>query len=1365
MMFNNTNFLKSLRLMLLGVFMLPLLYSQSSAQYCSASTTSWDEYIGEFYFNTIEQTDDNWSKDISDYTSMSTTVMKGKSYTASVYNPVKYASDYVRLWIDFNQDYKFDTSTEEFVLSSTDGGSNFSGSVTIPMSASEGSTRLRVRMTYATTPLPCDGSSYGEVEDYTVNIIPPLADGLVSAMTSPVKPYLVGNYPVIVTLKSNSADMNLASAKIDWWVNNVFQGTIQWSGNLPNGYTANVNMGNFDFSYPQGEVEFKPFQMKFTVRDVNGKNPDLDPNNDTYMINTTPSLNDCGPIGFFGPPEGFGAGVTPVRARILNYAPKPLSSVTVNWKIDGITQTPKTFTGLSIQQNTYQDLDLGTFLFYNKTPLGPFTVEVWTEKPNGVADEDTQNDSYAGGIGPSLAAGTYYAGGANAHFISPSEAASYLNSSGVFGHGTVIVEIRPGTYYGPIVLNNALANDNSVIFRSSTGMAYDVTISNSPSSVTNYVVQVANINNIRFENLTFHNGNSNVSNAGRIFDVNNVDGMVFNKVVFNGVANSPKTAAYNLITLNNSSHFTSTGSDYNNGSVGIWNSSTSASSMDVDGNDFMNFTWYGIYNQLNPPSNNNDVNITNNTFKRTLPGNVNGAIYSFNGSSISNNMISDIIGSGNANDAFIRVEHSIPNSAHTAWIENNIITNCSNMNGIKVNNAYTVINRNMIVMSQSANFGAALIDLTGAAGAVGNNMMMGSNIMGFDFENAPLIYAVYNTASVEFNANPVVRVTGLPAHIMRNVFLNKGNGTAIQSPTANDTIDQNVIWSNGANLANIGGMNYADMTAIHNAGMMMMSNQLLVEFFSPSDPHLKVYNAALLYETPMFNEVANLNAWYVESNDYDNEARSSYYAGADEIFLSIFIERQTDGFVDCVGATDNILTVSAAIGYNAPMTYQWEHDNVPVPGETEPILYFKNLRHQQAGVYRCLVNGPGNTEPTYSHEVAVYVTRPTDIIRQPQTQGVFLGEVATLSFDAHVNGKDIESAIANDEVKVRWYKYVDEATSTPLVDNLTLSGTKSNYFTIRNFRASDEGSYYAIIDGLCGSVKTEMATLTESSLDIEIIQQPIDREDCIGKEVILMVNASTKSSINILYQWYKDGNIIVDNLPKIEGSQSKNLIIYNLQKADEGNYYAVVTLEGTTVKAQSITVGLKAFGVPTISLQPQDQLVESGKQLTLDVLADGSYEGEVLTYKWYKNNVLVQNSDDQYYIVDVTTPDDAGDYYVIVENPCGNVRSETITVTITTSTTSVVEVSKNGYSLSTATPNPVQNNSMISFSVPTESFVKITLTDASASGSIVLAEGNYSTGTYQIDVNAVKHNLASGTYFYYLEANGIRLAQKLVVIR
>ncbi|MPT35786.1 MAG: T9SS type A sorting domain-containing protein, partial [Flavobacterium sp.] len=45
-----------------------------------------------------------------------------------------------------------------------------SGSFTVPATALNGATRMRVSMKYSGIPTACEAFSYGEVEDYTVNI-------------------------------------------------------------------------------------------------------------------------------------------------------------------------------------------------------------------------------------------------------------------------------------------------------------------------------------------------------------------------------------------------------------------------------------------------------------------------------------------------------------------------------------------------------------------------------------------------------------------------------------------------------------------------------------------------------------------------------------------------------------------------------------------------------------------------------------------------------------------------------------------------------------------------------------------------------------------------------------------------------------------------------------------------------------------------------------------------------------------------------------------------------------------------------------------------------------------------------------------
>ncbi len=83
-------------------------------------------------------------------------------------------SERFKLWLDSNQDGEF--SDDEILLES-ESASNLAitGTITIPQSALEGATRMRVAMKYAgggsNAPTACGNFQYGETEDYCVTIV------------------------------------------------------------------------------------------------------------------------------------------------------------------------------------------------------------------------------------------------------------------------------------------------------------------------------------------------------------------------------------------------------------------------------------------------------------------------------------------------------------------------------------------------------------------------------------------------------------------------------------------------------------------------------------------------------------------------------------------------------------------------------------------------------------------------------------------------------------------------------------------------------------------------------------------------------------------------------------------------------------------------------------------------------------------------------------------------------------------------------------------------------------------------------------------------------------------------------------------
>ena len=149
----------------------PFVYSQ----YCTSNgNTTYNTSITRFVFNTIDNS--SGKTDYSDYTSISTTVTAGNSYSITVQvNTDGDYTNYAMVWIDWNQDGDFNDTGEEYDLGSATNVSNGATSnsplnITVPSGAYNGTTRIRVANKYNTAATSCETNYDGEVEDYSVEI-------------------------------------------------------------------------------------------------------------------------------------------------------------------------------------------------------------------------------------------------------------------------------------------------------------------------------------------------------------------------------------------------------------------------------------------------------------------------------------------------------------------------------------------------------------------------------------------------------------------------------------------------------------------------------------------------------------------------------------------------------------------------------------------------------------------------------------------------------------------------------------------------------------------------------------------------------------------------------------------------------------------------------------------------------------------------------------------------------------------------------------------------------------------------------------------------------------------------------------------
>ena len=145
----------------------------NTVTYCaSTSNSTADEKIGKVVFGTINNTSTG-TAGYENFTSLSTNVNRSSGYAITItpkWTSTVYSEGYA-VWIDYNGNGLFTDAGELVFSKATSTGTTATGTITIPATATLGATRMRVSMKYNGTPTSCETVSYGQVEDYTVNIL------------------------------------------------------------------------------------------------------------------------------------------------------------------------------------------------------------------------------------------------------------------------------------------------------------------------------------------------------------------------------------------------------------------------------------------------------------------------------------------------------------------------------------------------------------------------------------------------------------------------------------------------------------------------------------------------------------------------------------------------------------------------------------------------------------------------------------------------------------------------------------------------------------------------------------------------------------------------------------------------------------------------------------------------------------------------------------------------------------------------------------------------------------------------------------------------------------------------------------------
>ncbi len=155
-------------------------FSTTTLTYCESGSqdTGGLLYLSNVKVNTINNT--SAAANYTDFTALSTDLMAGQTYTINVTSssppPYNNVNSYFAVYIDYNQNERFDDAGEQVFIAFGYSDNVVSGSFTVPNDIDPSSTVMRISMSNTDTPDSCESFTYGEVEDYTINLNIPHTD-------------------------------------------------------------------------------------------------------------------------------------------------------------------------------------------------------------------------------------------------------------------------------------------------------------------------------------------------------------------------------------------------------------------------------------------------------------------------------------------------------------------------------------------------------------------------------------------------------------------------------------------------------------------------------------------------------------------------------------------------------------------------------------------------------------------------------------------------------------------------------------------------------------------------------------------------------------------------------------------------------------------------------------------------------------------------------------------------------------------------------------------------------------------------------------------------------------------------------------
>ncbi len=311
-----------------------------------------------------------------------------------------------------------------------------------------------------------------------------------------------------------------------------------------------------------------------------------------------------------------------------------------------------------------------------------------------------------------------------------------------------------------------------------------------------------------------------------------------------------------------------------------------------------------------------------------------------------------------------------------------------------------------------------------------------------------------------------------------------------------------------------------------------------------------------------------------------------------------------------------------AVG-TAPLTYQWQQDDIDLPGETNNTLSIASIVDSDQGDYTVTVSN--SVGGVISDPAVLTITHPPVVTSGPDN--LIVNQGATATFTVSVNGAT--------PFTYQWQKN--------LVD---IPGANGKQLVLLNVTPTDAASYRVFITNSDGSTFSPPATLTVV-VPPAITTQPVSQTNNVHTTVSFSV---TTTGTSPTFYWFKNlTNLLVDG-GKISGASSNVLTITNVSGADSGTYSLIASNQAGIAVSSNATL---VVNDPIITNEPVSETVNLGDPASFTVGADGTLP----QYQWQKDGVNIGGATSPTYAIAHAADTDRGNYTVIVSNIFGVVTS------------------------------------------------------------------------------------------------------------